>query len=60
MAQKGSMICFMVLSKKMAELGLEPTSNLRDSARANGKLEEDQESSFLLPRESTGGSSAFV
>lgn len=35
----------------MAELGLEPTANLSDSARANGKLEEDGESSFLLPRE---------
>lgn len=40
------MICFVVLGK-MAELGLEPISKLRDSARANGK--EDQESSFLLP-----------
>lgn len=35
------MICFVVLSK-MAELGLEPITKLRDSARANGK--EDQES----------------
>jgi hypothetical protein len=41
----------MALSKRMAELGLEPTANLSDSARANGKLEEDGESSFLLPRE---------
>lgn len=38
----------------MTELGLEPIAELRDSVKANGKLEEDQENSFLLPESLLG------